>query len=864
MLHFSPGVKTTDKKPVEAISVSSHPFFVATSSKDGSIHIWNCHAVPKLYYNFSIDVSDEQITNVFSNYPEDSSSSTTGYSSSKAQMWAGCSPAFFMEEVVSETQDALGNNQMKYENYPQVTFPPEDTGSTSGTETNSSVTVTSLALTGFGGVNPSPFGCLVIAGCMLSDPRINSNRPKETCVLIFKVDVSDLRAVRHALFNSPPDHTNLLLMDDKYSNFASEMATSMPIFSQGITEEMMITDAHEDLINMEIDLPHSEPDFIYYGDDSSAYQENVDAIKASMYCDTSIADPFNLSESSGIRNKLYNLTDAKLLQAFPIQLGSKVTHILTEQCDNQSFLYAVASKNSSSSIYVFQLNRDVATSKFVESSNPLMQSKHGKVLKLNCNHQYTEGVISHVFLLPAWTLHTSDLPFFEDKSVTSSFLLCIDNNDNIFLFFLPGLEIMYLQTSEKKKLLGGSKIKSASFDWGSDCLSVLTDDGKVHFIELRQLVGDSDESSSLCGIGQIPGSSHENQIESSNQLSNENNASQKYTGNKFDYLFDHKGQTPELNTATLDWINQISECVALTPRYNVTIIPPGWVEIEQEQQQRKLSEHLPRGGSSANHTRTFRINKDTMNKALIELALPFTVVLGHVDLKLQFKKPPPADLTAALYRPCTEYSSKRSGKEKSPTENEKLVGPVNVNIFAFGPNNCSVNVSLSGPNLYLTKHRVILLELFSSNSSLGMNEVSITLRRTKKPQTQRTVAQIRTVLHDPTLVGKLLKAVTNPEVVSQVGDTREFYMSHFTIRHTALNVLTWLLYIHAVDNSNSETSNLATFYLSCSASDRLVKDLIQTCFINGDRSLAHLFARFVSMLLRLASDNFHFNPIFKF
>ena len=766
-------------------------------------------------------------------------------------MWAGCSPAFFMEEVVSETQDTLESNQMKYENYPQVTFPPEET--TGATVSPNLVTVTSLALTGFGGVNPSPFGCLVIVGCLLSDPRSNnSNRPKETCVLIFKVDVSDLRAARHALFNSAPDHTNLLLMDDKFSNFAaSEMVTSMPLFSQGITEEMMITDAHEDLINMDIDLPLPEPDFMYYGDDSNSYQEHVDAVKASMFCETSVADPFSSNDCSGCPNKLYNLTDAKLLQAFPIQIGSKVTHILNEQCDNQSFLYVVASKNTASSIYVFQLNRDVASSRFVDSGNPVLQSKHGKILKLNSNHHYTEGVINHVFLLPSWPLHANDLPFSVEKSVSSSFLLCIDSNDNIFLFLLPGLEILYLQTSEKKKLFGDTKIKSASFEWGSDCLSVLTDDGKVHFIELRQLVGDSDESSSLCALGQTPGSSQEAVVLNSSQQSNEAVSSQKkYVGNKFDYLFDHKGQTPELNTATLDWINQISECVALTPRYNVTVIPPGWVEIEQEQQQRKLSEHLPRGGSSAMHTRTFRINKDTMNKALIELSLPFTVVLGHVDLKIQFKKPPPADLTAALYRPCTEYSSKRSGKEKTPTENEKLVGPVNVNIFAFGHNNCSVNVSLSGPNLYLTKHRVILLELFSSNSSLGMNEVSITLRRTKKPQTQRTVAQIRTVLHDPTLVGKLLKAVNSPESVLQVGDTREFYMSHSTIRHTALNVLTWLLYTHAVDNSNSEASNLATFYLACASSDRLVKDLIQTCFINGDRSLAHLFARFVSMLLR--------------
>ena len=36
--------------------------------------------------------------------------------------------------------------------------------------------------------------------------------------------------------------------------------------------------------------------------------------------------------------------------------------------------------------------------------------------------------------------------------------------------------------------------------------------------------------------------------------------------NRFDYLADAKGKTPDLNTATLDWISQLSECVPLTPR----------------------------------------------------------------------------------------------------------------------------------------------------------------------------------------------------------------------------------------------------------------------------------------------------------
>ena len=100
---------------------------------------------------------------------------------------------------------------------PTVTFPPEDSFQTG--KQQAPVQVTSLALSGFGGNNPSPFGCLVVVGCKVWDPKnssvadfwSNNGVNNETCLLVYKVDVTDMRAAKNALFQMHPDHTNLLV-----------------------------------------------------------------------------------------------------------------------------------------------------------------------------------------------------------------------------------------------------------------------------------------------------------------------------------------------------------------------------------------------------------------------------------------------------------------------------------------------------------------------------------------------------------------------------------------------------------------------------------------------------------------------------
>ena len=58
-------MRSCDDKKMSVVSCSNHPFLLSTSSVDGSVHVWNCCAVPKLYFNFSVDTGDELIANMF-------------------------------------------------------------------------------------------------------------------------------------------------------------------------------------------------------------------------------------------------------------------------------------------------------------------------------------------------------------------------------------------------------------------------------------------------------------------------------------------------------------------------------------------------------------------------------------------------------------------------------------------------------------------------------------------------------------------------------------------------------------------------------------------------------------------------------
>ncbi|KAK1333168.1 hypothetical protein QTO34_006705 [Cnephaeus nilssonii] len=90
---------------------------------------------------------------------------------------------------------------------------------------------------------------------------------------------------------------------------------------------------------------------------------------------------------------------------------------------------------------------------------------------------------------------------------------------------------------------------------------------------------------------------------------------------------------------TLDILTSLVELTrfeTLTPRFSATV-PPCWVEVQQEQQQRRHPQHLHQQhhGDAAQHTRTWKLQTDSnsWDEHVFELVLPKACMVGHVDFK---------------------------------------------------------------------------------------------------------------------------------------------------------------------------------------------------------------------------------------
>lgn len=66
-----------------------------------------------------------------------------------------------------------------------------------------------------------------------------------------------------------------------------------------------------------------------------------------------------------------------------------------------------------------------------------------------------------------------------------------------------------------------------------------------------------------------------------------------------------------LSVETLSSLVELTRFETLTPRFSATV-PPCWVEVQQEQQQRRHPQHLHQQhhGDAAQHTRTWKLQSD--------------------------------------------------------------------------------------------------------------------------------------------------------------------------------------------------------------------------------------------------------------
>ncbi|XP_078504877.1 dual E2 ubiquitin-conjugating enzyme/E3 ubiquitin-protein ligase BIRC6 isoform X4 [Lissotriton helveticus] len=165
---------------------------------------------------------------------------------------------------------------------------------------------------------------------------------------------------------------------------------------------------------------------------------------------------------------------------------------------------------------------------------------------------------------------------------------------------------------------------SVIFCSGTDRLCACTKGGELHFLQIGGTCDDIDEADILDGsISKVV----EQLTEGNKPLSNP--SSPGITG--VDLLVDQP-----FSLETLTSMVELTRFETLIPRFSATV-PPCWVEVQQEQQQRRHPQHLHQQhhGDAAQHTRTWKLQTDSNSweEHVFELVLPKACMVGHVDFK---------------------------------------------------------------------------------------------------------------------------------------------------------------------------------------------------------------------------------------
>ncbi|XP_076097651.1 dual E2 ubiquitin-conjugating enzyme/E3 ubiquitin-protein ligase BIRC6-like isoform X3 [Mytilus galloprovincialis] len=89
-----------------------------------------------------------------------------------------------------------------------------------------------------------------------------------------------------------------------------------------------------------------------------------------------------------------------------------------------------------------------------------------------------------------------------------------------------------------------------------------------------------------------------------------------------------------LSVENLMILHNLIQFENLMPRFTATV-PPCWSEIQQEQQQRRHPQHLQQQGEATQHTRTWKLQPDssTWEEHMFEVVLTRPCCVGHVDVK---------------------------------------------------------------------------------------------------------------------------------------------------------------------------------------------------------------------------------------
>uniref|UniRef100_A0A8C1V3E6 Dual E2 ubiquitin-conjugating enzyme/E3 ubiquitin-protein ligase BIRC6 n=1 Tax=Cyprinus carpio TaxID=7962 RepID=A0A8C1V3E6_CYPCA len=196
----------------------------------------------------------------------------------------------------------------------------------------------------------------------------------------------------------------------------------------------------------------------------------------------------------------------------------------------------------------------------------------------------------------------------------------------IMILDLSTLEVMAKVEPTKKD--GTEEVDpfvSVTYCSGTDRLCACTKGGELHFLQIGGVYDDIDDADIFVD-GPLSNRA-EQLLDGAKPTSNP--SSPGITG--VDLLVDQP-----LTVETLSSLVELTRFETLTPRFSATV-PPCWVEVQQEQQQRRHPQHLHQQhhGDAAQHTRTWKLQSDSSSwdEHVFELVLPKACMVGHVDFK---------------------------------------------------------------------------------------------------------------------------------------------------------------------------------------------------------------------------------------
>lgn len=303
-------------------------------------------------------------------------------------------------------------------------------------------------------------------------------------------------------------------------------------------------------------------------------------------------------------------------------------------------------------------------------------------------------------------------------------MTCVDGSIKV-------LSITSLKTLSEAKV-EGQKFISTVYCKNLERLCGCTDKGLLHFYSFYDLDIDSSdevddeavmitsESSSMCVDKPI---NYDNAIPSTSTAPPKPSMDEKRPNPE---LVAHR---PELTLNDLKTLYSLTLFDEMLTPYSAEV-PGCWTELVQAQKQRRHPQHLS-PGEDTHLTRTWRLHNDatTWDEHLIELSLPKTTSLGHIDFKFAILQPcsnPPAIQVTLLKQKSIGLCCRRKPGSKNAASTRSFDVDDNINFNLNSGSSSATFNSVENPVLseeYLqARNAEILAGPIELASCMDLNE----------------------------------------------------------------------------------------------------------------------------------------------